>query len=94
MQEKTASVQFLGLAILAKSLTRVKYKGVNAGETKFTSPYSVLFLLSYMLKAPLGGPVTDVVVTSLGRQGNALETFSVACLGLEGSTDLLLGSRI
>lgn len=88
-----ATPLILDLAILAELLTRVQYKDVTAGETEFTSLYSVLSLLSYMLKAPLVKPGADVV-NSLGRQRNALETFLKACLGLEGSTDLLLKSRI
>ena len=87
-----ATPLILDLSILAELLTRVKYKDVSAGETEFSSLYSVLSLLSYMLKAPLVKPGTDVV-NSLGRQRNALETFLKACLGLEGSTDLLLKSR-
>jgi len=88
-----ATPLILDLAILAELLTRVEYKDVTAGETEFGSLYSVLSLLSYMLKAPLVKPGSDVV-NSLGRQRNALETFLKACLGLEGSTDLLLKSRI
>lgn len=88
-----ATPLILDLSILAELLTRVQYKDVTAGETEFSSLYSVLSLLSYMLKAPLVKPGTDVV-NSLGRQRNALETFLKACLGLEGNTDLLLKSRI
>jgi myo-inositol-1-phosphate synthase len=88
-----ATPLILDLSILAELLTRVKYKDVTAGETEFSSLYSVLSLLSYMLKAPLVKPGTDVV-NSLGRQRNALEMFLKACLGLEGSTDLLLKSRV
>ena len=36
---------------------------------------------------------TDVV-NSLNRQRNALETFLKACIGLEGSSDLLMETRI
>jgi len=82
----------LDLAILAELMTRVKYRKV--GEQKEFAPlYSVLSLLSYMLKAPLVKPGTDVV-NSLNRQRNALESFLKACIGLEGNTDLLLESRI
>ena len=38
-------------------------------------------------------PGTDVV-NSLNRQRNALETFLKACIGLEGSSDLLMETRI
>lgn len=88
-----ATPLILDLAIVAELLTRVKYRDVSAGQTEFQSLYSVLSLLSYMLKAPLVKPGTDVV-NSLGRQRNALETFLKACLGLEGNTDLLLQTRV
>ena len=53
----------------------------------------MLSLLSFMLKAPLVKPGTDVV-NSLSRQRNGLEAFLKACIGLEGSADLLLGTRV
>ncbi|KAK1927564.1 putative inositol-3-phosphate synthase [Papiliotrema laurentii] len=80
------------LAILAELLTRVTYRDVSAGETEFKPLYSVLSLLSYMLKAPLVKPGTDVV-NSLSRQRNGLELFLKACLGLENNGDLLLKTR-
>ncbi|WRT65719.1 uncharacterized protein IL334_002667 [Kwoniella shivajii] len=79
------------LAILAELLTRVTYK--PEGEDEHKPLHSVLSLLSYMLKAPLVKPGTDVV-NSLNRQRNALEQFLKACLGLEHSGDLLLNTRI
>jgi myo-inositol-1-phosphate synthase len=85
-----ATPLILDLAILAEFLTRVQYR--KAGE-EFKPLYSVLSLLSYMLKAPLVKPGTDVV-NSLNRQRNALEAFLKACVGLEGSSDLLLDTRI
>ncbi|WVN90757.1 uncharacterized protein L203_106000 [Cryptococcus depauperatus CBS 7841] len=78
------------LAILAELLTRVSYR---EGQGEFQPLYSVLSLLSYMLKAPLVKPGTDVV-NSLNRQRNALEQFLKACLGLEHSGDLLLNTRV
>ena len=87
-----ATPLILDLSILAELLTRVKYRKV--GDRKDFAPlYSVLSLLSYMLKAPLVKPGTDVV-NSLNRQRNALESFLKACIGLEGNTDLLLETRI
>jgi len=88
-----ATPLILDLAILTELLTRVKYRDVSAGEAEFSPLYSVLSLLSYMLKAPLVKPGTDVV-NSLNRQRNALETFLKACIGLEGSSDLLMETRI
>jgi len=62
-------------------------------KSEFVPLYTVLSLLSYMLKAPLVKPGTQVV-NALGRQRNALELFMKACLGLEGQGDLLLESRV
>ena len=82
--------------ILAELLTRIQYREITASSddvTEFAPLYSVLSLLSYMLKAPLVKPGTDVV-NALGRQRNALEMFMKACLGLEGQGDLLLETRL
>ncbi|KAG2138025.1 hypothetical protein DEU56DRAFT_347158 [Suillus clintonianus] len=73
--------------ILTELLTRVKYRG--EGQTDFALLYAVLSLLSYICKAPLVKPGTDIV-NSLGRQRNALESFLKACFGLQGNSDLLL----
>ncbi|KAK0196308.1 hypothetical protein F5146DRAFT_1118768 [Armillaria mellea] len=86
-----ATPLILDLAILTELLTRVKYRKAETGE--FQPLYSVLSLLSYMLKAPLVKPGTEVV-NSLNRQRNALDAFLKACIGLEGSSDLLLETRI
>ncbi|KAF8723408.1 hypothetical protein AX14_009324 [Amanita brunnescens Koide BX004] len=88
-----ATPLILDLAILSELLTRVKYRNVSRGDKEFSPLYSVLSLLSYMLKAPLVKPGADVV-NSLNRQRNALEAFLKACVGLEGNTDLLLETRI
>ena len=72
----------------------MQYREAGASGGKAFRPlYPVLTLLSYMLKAPLVKPGTDVV-NSLNRQRNALEAFLKACIGLEGSSDLLLETRI
>ncbi|KAI0302321.1 hypothetical protein B0F90DRAFT_1713916 [Multifurca ochricompacta] len=89
-----ATPLILDLTILAELLTRIQYRQlVNDADVEFKPLYPVLSLLSYMLKAPLVKPGTDVV-NSLSRQRNALETFLKACIGLEGSSDLLLETRI
>ncbi|KAJ3873923.1 hypothetical protein F5051DRAFT_109271 [Lentinula edodes] len=90
-----ATPLILDLTILTELLTRVKYRKTSSGETKeFTPLYPVLSLLSYMLKAPLVKPGTDVV-NSLNRQRNALESFLKACLGLESNNgDLLMETRV
>ena len=87
-----ATPLILDLTILTELLTRVKYRDASANG-EFAPLYSVLSLLSYMLKAPLVKPGTDVV-NGLNRQRNALEAFLKACIGLEGSSDLLLETRI
>ena len=84
------------LAILAELLTRITYREAPAsghGEGEYKPLYSVLSLLSYMLKAPLVKPGTEVV-NSLNRQRNGLEMFLKACLGLENQGDLLLNTRV
>lgn len=86
-----ATPLILDLSILAELLTRVQYR--KEGEKEFSPLYSVLSLLSYMLKAPLVKPGTEVI-NSLNRQRNALEAFLKACIGLEGSSDLLLETRL
>ncbi|KIK05844.1 hypothetical protein K443DRAFT_638736 [Laccaria amethystina LaAM-08-1] len=81
------------LTILTELLTRVQYRKVtpNAADQKEFAPlYSAFSLLSCILKAPLVKPCTEVV----NRQRNALEGFLKACIGLEGSSDLLLETRI
>lgn len=55
--------------------------------------YSVLGLLSYLLKAPLTKPGVDPI-NSLGRQRGALESFMKACLGLQPGSDLLNFTQI
>ena len=87
-----ATPLILDLTILTELLTRVKYRDAST-QSEFAPLYPVLSLLSYMLKAPLVKPGTDVV-NSLNRQRNALESFLKACIGLEGSSDLLLETRI
>jgi len=89
--------------ILAELLTRIQYREITPStntsdtstlprECEFAPLSSVLSLLSYMLKAPLVKPGTDVV-NVLSCQRNALEMFLKACLGLEGQGDLLLETR-
>jgi len=86
-----ATPLILDLAILAELLTRVEYR--KSSNAEFQPLYSVLSLLSYMLKAPLVKPGTEVV-NSLSRQRNALESFLKACVGLESNADLLLETRL
>ncbi|GLB33996.1 putative myo-inositol-1-phosphate synthase [Lyophyllum shimeji] len=92
-----ATPLILDLCILTELLTRIKYRqlpaGGSAAQAEFKPLYPVLSLLSYMLKAPLVKPGTEVV-NSLNRQRNALESFLKACIGVEGSSDLLLETRI
>ncbi|TCD69382.1 Myo-inositol-1-phosphate synthase [Steccherinum ochraceum] len=87
-----ATPLILDLTILTELLTRVQYRDAS-GSAEFAPLYPVLSLLSYMLKAPLVKPGTDVI-NSLNRQRNALESFLKACIGLEANNDLLLETRI
>jgi myo-inositol-1-phosphate synthase len=106
-----ATPLILDLSILTELLTRVKYRDLSVSpDAEFKPLYSVLSLLSYMLKAPLVKPgklrascsqtlftndeIGTDVVNSLNRQRNALEAFLKACIGVEGSSDLLLETRI
>ena len=89
-----ATPLILDLTILAELLTRVQYRNVtDSANGDFQPLYAVLSLLSFMLKAPLVKPGTDVV-NSLSRQRNGLEAFLKACIGLEGSSDLILDTRL
>ncbi|KAB5589147.1 Myo-inositol-1-phosphate synthase [Ceratobasidium theobromae] len=92
-----ATPLILDLTILAELLTRVQYRRSAVGspdiQGEFQPLYSVLSLLSYMLKAPLVKPGTEVV-NSLNRQRTALEAFLKACLGLANEGDLLLETRV
>lgn len=88
-----ATPLILDLTILTELLTRIKYRDLSTSQADFAPLYPVLSLLSYMCKAPLVKPGTDVV-NSLGRQRNALEAFLKACIGLEANGDLLLETRI
>ncbi len=81
-----ATPLIIDLALLAELLTRVTYK--PEGQDEYEKLYSVLGLLSYMLKAPLVKP-GKAVINSLGRQRAALEGFLRACLSLQPVSDLL-----
>ncbi|KAL5531853.1 INO1_2 [Sanghuangporus sanghuang] len=87
-----ATPLILDLSILGELLTCVKYRDVKK-HSEFQPLYPVLSLLSFMLKAPLVKPGSDVV-NSLSRQRNGLEAFLKACLGIEGSADLILDTRL
>ncbi|GAA5859348.1 hypothetical protein JCM1840_004574 [Sporobolomyces johnsonii] len=82
-----ATPLIIDLCILAELMTRVTYReeGTKGGFEKL---YSVLGLLSYMLKAPLTKPGRPPI-NSLNRQRQALEAFLRACLGLQPVSDLL-----
>ncbi|KAF8236300.1 Myo-inositol-1-phosphate synthase [Tricholoma matsutake] len=90
-----ATPLILDLTILTELLTRIMYRSTSSDKAsaEFAPLYPVLSLLSYMLKAPLVKPGTEVV-NSLNRQRNALEVFLKACSGIEGNPDLLLDTRI
>ncbi|KAM0790873.1 Myo-inositol-1-phosphate synthase [Microbotryomycetes sp. NB124-2] len=81
-----ATPLIIDLCLLAELITRVTYR--SSSDAEFEQMYSVLGLLSFMLKAPLVKPGVDVI-NSLSRQRAALEAFLRACIGLQPSSDLL-----
>ncbi|KAL8292110.1 hypothetical protein RQP46_001576 [Phenoliferia psychrophenolica] len=86
-----ATPLIIDLVLLAELLTRVTYRTDETAE--FDSLYSVLGLLSYMLKAPLVKP-GQAVINSLSRQRNALENFLRACVSLQPNSDLINFSQM
>ncbi|BGP57290.1 hypothetical protein JCM8202_002867 [Rhodotorula sphaerocarpa] len=81
-----ATPLIIDLCLLAELMTRVTYR--ESGNKDFERLYSVLGLLSYMLKAPLTKPGKPPI-NSLSRQRGALEAFLRACLGLQPASDLI-----
>ncbi|TFK17517.1 hypothetical protein FA15DRAFT_698410 [Coprinopsis marcescibilis] len=82
-----ATLLVLDLSILAELLTCVNYCKVGEAEFK---PYPPLGSISYLSTIE---PGTEVINT-FNRQSNTLEIFFKACLGLEGSSNLLLETRL
>lgn len=80
------------LAILAELMTRITYSSSATGG-KFESMYSILSLLSIMLKAPVVKPGADVV-NGFGRQRTALINFMRACIGLAPESDMELDRKL
>ncbi|GJN92317.1 hypothetical protein Rhopal_005347-T1 [Rhodotorula paludigena] len=83
-----ATPLILDLALLAELMTRVTYREQSSPNGEFEQLYSVLGLLSYMLKAPLTKPGRQPI-NSLNRQRQALEAFLRACLALQPASDLV-----
>ncbi|BGP18732.1 Myo-inositol-1-phosphate synthase [Rhodosporidiobolus nylandii] len=81
-----ATPLIIDLCLLAELMTRVTYR--EQGSESFERLYSVLGLLSYMLKAPLTKPGRPAI-NSLNRQRQALEAFLRACLALQPASDLV-----
>jgi myo-inositol-1-phosphate synthase len=79
------------LAILAELFTRVQYKG--PGATEYESMYSILSLLSNMLKAPLVKP-GQPVRNGFGFQRSALINFLRACIGMSPESNMELESKL
>ncbi|GAA5980040.1 hypothetical protein JCM11641_008270 [Rhodosporidiobolus odoratus] len=82
-----ATPLILDLCLLAELMTRVTYREQGT-KGEFEKLYSVLGLLSYMLKAPLTKPGRPAI-NSLNRQRQALEAFLRACLALQPASDLV-----
>ncbi|GAA5938695.1 inositol-3-phosphate synthase INO1 [Sporobolomyces koalae] len=83
-----ATPLIIDLCLLAELMTRVTYREQGSKSAEFERLYSVLGLLSYMLKAPLTKPGKPPI-NSLNRQRQALEAFLRACLGLQPVSDLI-----
>ncbi|GAA5951927.1 hypothetical protein JCM3765_005143 [Sporobolomyces pararoseus] len=83
-----ATPLIIDLCLLAELMTRVTYREQGTKSDEFERLYSVLGLLSYMLKAPLTKPGKPPI-NSLNRQRQALEAFLRACLGLQPVSDLI-----
>ncbi|GAA5826170.1 hypothetical protein JCM3770_003192 [Rhodotorula araucariae] len=83
-----ATPLIIDLCLLAELLTRVTYREESSANGEFEPLYSVLGLLSYMLKAPLTKPGRPAI-NSLNRQRQALEAFLRACLALQPASDLV-----
>ena len=81
-----ATPLIIDLCLLAELMTRVTYR--EEGSADYEPLYSVLGLLSYMLKAPLTKPGKKPI-NSLNRQRQALEAFLRACLALQPVSDLV-----
>ncbi|GAA5885146.1 hypothetical protein JCM16303_005875 [Sporobolomyces ruberrimus] len=88
-----ATPLIIDLCILAELMTRVTYREEGSKSDEFEPLYSVLGLLSYMLKAPLTKPGKPAI-NSLNRQRQALEAFLRACLGLQPVSDLVNFSQL
>lgn len=74
-------------------MTRITYRTSESANGDFESMYSVLSLLSIMLKAPLVKPGTEVV-NGFSRQRSALENFMRACIGLQPAHDMELEKKL
>lgn len=88
-----ATPLIIDLAILAELMTRITYRTSESANGEYESMYSVLSLLSIMLKAPLVKPGTEVV-NGFSRQRSALENFMRACIGLQPSHDMELEKKL
>jgi myo-inositol-1-phosphate synthase len=105
-----ATPLILDLTILTELLTRVQYRNSpNKDFAPLYPVLSLLsYMLKAPLVKPgkrfpvVGNRSRELntstagcdVINSLGRQRNALEAFLKACIGLEGSSDLLLETRV
>ncbi|KAJ1548063.1 Myo-inositol-1-phosphate synthase [Nowakowskiella sp. JEL0078] len=82
-----ASPLILDLTIITELMTRIEYKTDDMEE--YGPFHAVLSMLSYMLKAPLVPPGTQVV-NALAKQRSALENVFRACVGLAPQSDMRL----
>lgn len=86
-----ATPLIIDLAILAELFTRVTYAEGKDGQHQ--SLYSIISLLSYMLKAPLVKP-GKAVINGLARQRAALDHTLRALIGLQPLSEVDLSKCV
>ena len=83
----------IDLAVLAELMTRITYKTDASEGAEYESMYSILSLLSIVLKAPVVKPGT-AVVNGASRQRAALENFMRGVIGLQPNSEMELEKKL
>jgi len=83
----------IDLAVLAELMTRITYKTDASEAAEYESMYSILSLLSIVLKAPVVKPGT-AVVNGASRQRAALENFMRGVIGLQPNSEMELEKKL
>lgn len=86
-----AAPVMLDLIILMELFTRVQL--LAPGRSKFTSMHCVMSVISFLLKAPIVPPGTQVV-NSLYQQRSCLENILRACRGLQPISNMRLNDKL